>query len=282
MGFKQINSIFQKFGASIRMLNNAEAPITIYTKEQVDDLVNSAVAGVDISGKVDKVSGKSLILDTEIARLATISGTNTGDETASTIISKIGNGGIINQSYLPSFVDDVLEFANLTAFPTTGETGKIYVAISPSNVQYRWSGSSYIAITNGLIASTNDVSEGANNFYFTNARAILSTLTSYAKSITNRAILSTDSIITAISILEKKGDDNATNIATNTGAISTLQTGKLNTLQFNTYALLLATITPNVATICRVLIDENKGLNNTIYHLYPDGKRIWVAATDDN
>lgn len=229
MGFKQINSIFQKFGASIRMLNNAEAPITIYTKEQVDDLVNSAVAGVDISGKVDKVSGKSLILDTEIARLATISGTNTGDETASTIISKIGNGGIINQSYLPSFVDDVLEFANLTDFPTTGETGKIYVAISPSNVQYRWSGASYIAITNGLIASTNDVSEGANNFYFTNARTILATLTSYAKSLTNRAIVATDNIITAISILEKKGDDNAVNIATNTGAISTLQTGKLNT-----------------------------------------------------
>jgi hypothetical protein len=22
--------------------------------------------------------------------------------------------------------------------------------------------------------------------------------------------------------------------------------------------------------------------NGTIYHLYPDGKRIWIAATEDN
>ena len=31
------------------------------------------------------------------------------------------------RTYLPSYVDDVLEFANLAAFPVTGETGKMYV-----------------------------------------------------------------------------------------------------------------------------------------------------------
>lgn len=47
---------------------------------------------------------------------------------------------------LPSYVDDVLEFANLAAFPVTGETGKIYVAIDTS-LGYRWSGATYIVIT---------------------------------------------------------------------------------------------------------------------------------------
>jgi hypothetical protein len=50
--------------------------------------------------------------------------------------------GKVPSSQLPSYVDDVLEFANLAAFPGTGETGKIYVALD-SNLTYRWTGSVY-------------------------------------------------------------------------------------------------------------------------------------------
>lgn len=52
----------------------------------------------------------------------------------------------IDALYLPSYVDDVLEFATLAAFPVTGETGKIYVALN-TNKTYRWSGSAYIEIS---------------------------------------------------------------------------------------------------------------------------------------
>ena len=45
---------------------------------------------------------------------------------------------------------DVLEFANLASFPTTGETGKIYVALD-TNFTYRWSGSAYVPIGGGEI-----------------------------------------------------------------------------------------------------------------------------------
>jgi hypothetical protein len=54
-------------------------------------------------------------------------------------------GGKIPADYLPSYVDDVLEFANLAGFPATGETGKIYVALD-TGFTYRWSGSEYIQI----------------------------------------------------------------------------------------------------------------------------------------
>lgn len=57
-------------------------------------------------------------------------------------------GGKVPASQLPSYVDDVLEFANLTTFPVTGETGKLYVALD-SNKIYRWSGSVYIDMTPG-------------------------------------------------------------------------------------------------------------------------------------
>lgn len=53
---------------------------------------------------------------------------------------------------LPSYVDDVLEFANLAAFPVTGETGKIYVALD-TNKTYRWSGSIYVEISPSAVNS---------------------------------------------------------------------------------------------------------------------------------
>lgn len=54
---------------------------------------------------------------------------------------------------LPSYVDDVLEFANLAAFPGAGEAGKIYVA-TDTNLSYRWSGSAYILISSAPADAT--------------------------------------------------------------------------------------------------------------------------------
>lgn len=54
--------------------------------------------------------------------------------------------GKVPASQLPSYVDDVLEFANLTSLPTTGEAGKIYVT-TDANKQYRWGGTAYVEIS---------------------------------------------------------------------------------------------------------------------------------------
>lgn len=58
-------------------------------------------------------------------------------------------GGLVPASQLPGFVDDVLEYANLAAFPATGESGKLYVALD-TNKTYRWSGSTYVALDEGV------------------------------------------------------------------------------------------------------------------------------------
>jgi hypothetical protein len=55
----------------------------------------------------------------------------------------------VPSSQLPSYVDDVLEFANLASFPATGESGKIYIAID-TNLTYRWGGSSYVVMSSSL------------------------------------------------------------------------------------------------------------------------------------
>lgn len=64
-------------------------------------------------------------------------------------VAELDNTGKVPASQLPAFVDDVLEFANKAAFPATGEKGKIYVA-TDTNLTYRWSGTSYIEISQSL------------------------------------------------------------------------------------------------------------------------------------
>jgi len=60
--------------------------------------------------------------------------------------ASLDGSGLVPSSQLPSYVDDVLEFATLASFPVTGESGKIYVDTSNSKT-YRWSGSTYILIS---------------------------------------------------------------------------------------------------------------------------------------
>ncbi|WP_027500395.1 hypothetical protein [Rhodococcus sp. UNC363MFTsu5.1] len=77
--------------------------------------------------------------------------------------------GFVPATNLPSYVDDVLEYANLAALPGTGLTGKIYVALDTGKI-YRWSGSAYVEISPSP-GSTDSVTEGTTNKYFTDARA---------------------------------------------------------------------------------------------------------------
>ena len=64
-------------------------------------------------------------------------------------LAELDGTGKVPSSQLPSFVDDVVEYANLAAFPITGESGKIYVALN-TNITYRWAGSTYVEISPSL------------------------------------------------------------------------------------------------------------------------------------
>lgn len=64
-------------------------------------------------------------------------------------IAPLDGDAKVPSAYLPSYVDDVLEYATKGAFPTIGESGKIYVALD-SNLTYRWSGSTYVEVSKSL------------------------------------------------------------------------------------------------------------------------------------
>ena len=115
-------------------------------------------------------------------------------------LATLGADTKIPAAQLPSFVDDVLEYANLAAFPSTGESGKLYIALD-TNKTYRWSGTQYAEVSQSLAlgetsstayrgdrgktaydhsqltsgnphgSTTSDISEGTN-LYHTSSRAI--------------------------------------------------------------------------------------------------------------
>ncbi len=61
----------------------------------------------------------------------------------------LDTSGKVLSSQLPSYVDDVLEYSAKSNFPSTGESGKIYVDTA-TNLTYRWSGSAYVEISQSL------------------------------------------------------------------------------------------------------------------------------------
>lgn len=101
-------------------------------------------------------------------------GTIDGLQSALDAKQNVGNYAIlvdekIPSSQLPSYVDDVLEFANFESLPAMGESGKIYVTLD-YNKTYRWSGSVYVEIS-ASPGSTDAVPEGGVNKYYTDSRA---------------------------------------------------------------------------------------------------------------
>lgn len=71
------------------------------------------------------------------------------DKGANGGVAELDSNGKVPSSQLPSYVDDVLSYASQSAFPATGETGKIYIA-EDTNKTYRWSGSAYAEISASL------------------------------------------------------------------------------------------------------------------------------------
>jgi len=94
--------------------------------------------------------GRSLLTQADApTAMETLGALAASEKGAANGVAPLGADSKIASTYLPAYVDDVLEFANLAAFPATGESGKIYVALD-TNKTYRWSGSAYAVVSETL------------------------------------------------------------------------------------------------------------------------------------
>lgn len=136
-------------------------------------------------------------------------------------VASLDGAGIVPASQLPSYVDDVLEYANQAAFPGTGETGKIYVALD-TNATYRWSGSAYVSMGGTPQYPSQAEAEGGveNTKTMTSlrvaqaivARAKDALLTGYAIG-ANAAVAAADTVMQAIGKLQAQVNAKASVLA---------------------------------------------------------------------
>lgn len=95
--------------------------------------------------------------------------------------------GKVPASQLPSYVDDVVEYADVTSFPATGEAGKIYVAMD-TGYTYRWAGTDYIQI-GGATLSEGDGIDIVNDLISVDMSYVESNLQGFEPTITDLATI---------------------------------------------------------------------------------------------
>ena len=147
---------------SVAIKMNGSTKGTVTTSGTID-LGTVITAHQNISGKVNtstKVNGHALTGDVTVSKTDVGLGNVTNDAQvkrtemgAASGVATLGTDGKVPSSQLPSYVDDVLEYTNLSSFPSTGESGKIYVA-QDTNKTYRWSGSAYTEISSSIVVGT--------------------------------------------------------------------------------------------------------------------------------
>lgn len=90
--------------------------------------------------------GSDVIQDDEVSEFTTWSSNKLTEDLAGKADLVDGK---VPAAQLPSYVDDVKEYASLSDFPATGESDKIYVALD-TNKTYRWGGTGYIEVSESL------------------------------------------------------------------------------------------------------------------------------------
>ena len=170
----------------------------------------SSISTTYTDAKVTSVNGSTGAV-TGLATTASLSSYQaTSEKNQANGYAGLDAGGKVASAQLPSYVDDVEEYANAAALPVTGETGKIYVTLN-DNLIYRWSGSVYVTISPSP-GSTDSVTEGSTNLYFTTQRARDAFSASTGITITSGAIATTITQYTdagaraAVSVTDAGGD----------------------------------------------------------------------------
>lgn len=164
---------------------------------------------------------------------------NAANRNANSGYAGLDSGGKVAAAQLPSYVDDVIEAANFAALPVTGETGKIYVTLD-NNKTYRWSGSAYVEIS-ASPGSTDAVTEGSVNLYFTAAR-VRSTVLNGLSLVVNQAIAATDTILQAFGYLQKQITDLAASAVQRANHTGTQTVSTISDFNTSGVSLLASTV----------------------------------------
>lgn len=142
------NNQYLKYDSASGLWKNVNPSISDVTNLQttLDSKLTASNIGVTVQPYNSNTVVDSSYVHTD-NNFTTILKTKLDDLNAGTNIATLVDGKVPS-AQLPSYVDDVLEFSNIAAFPAVGEQGKIYITID-TNLTYRWTGSVYSEIGDG-------------------------------------------------------------------------------------------------------------------------------------
>ena len=139
--FNELYRICDRLGVDIDDLGAAKA-------DKVASATDGHFASLDENGNLEDSGHEHDDYVTEVSFDATtnkISRIKAGTSSDIATVATLDGNGKVPSSQLPSYVDDVEEYADRAHFPTTGEADKIYVA-RDTGFTYRWSGTQYVRL----------------------------------------------------------------------------------------------------------------------------------------
>lgn len=110
----------------------------------IQELVETCVTNVSYNTSTKNIQKTINGTTTDVVKIIPYS-----DRGSANGVAPLNGNNLIDSTYLPSYVDDVVEWANYSQRPQIGESGKIYVDLQ-TNLTYRWSGTDYIEISKSL------------------------------------------------------------------------------------------------------------------------------------
>ena len=148
------NELHDRIDLEIHDRTNADISITAKLNKEIEERISEITrienkfdsATDDLEGALQQEIADRKACDTTITNNLNAFINTKGQPGG---LASLDSNGLVPSSQLPSYVDDVLEYPTLSAFPATGETGKIYVTLD-TNLTYRWSGTGYVEISKSL------------------------------------------------------------------------------------------------------------------------------------
>lgn len=189
-------------------------------------------------------------------------------------VAELDASGKVPTSQLPSYVDDVIEYSAKSGFPTTGETGKIYVDTS-TNKTWRWGGSAYVEISPSLALGTTSSTAfrgDYGNTAYTHATAKGSAFSSGLYKITTNAqghVTAATAVAKAdITALGIPGSDTTYSVATTSanGLLSSTDKTKLDGIATGATKNTASSTTPKAAGTAAVGSEANYARGD---HVHP-------------
>lgn len=140
--FDGVNTNINQGGTTKLNIGSSKAVLSepLEVLDNIKVLKDSTNATIELDGSTGNVNSTSISTDSISTKTITVNDKN---------VATLESNGKIPASQLPSYVDDVLEYSSKSQFPSTGESGKIYIA-TDTNLTYRWSGSTYVEISESL------------------------------------------------------------------------------------------------------------------------------------